>query len=55
MKSNLRGLKFGGLLADLFDVFGYGAVDLYDEQELLPDVEFTKTVLDEGVFIYGSK
>ncbi len=54
VKSNPRGLKFGGLLADLFDIFGYGTVDLYDEQELLPGTNFTETVLREGVLIYGT-
>jgi len=40
--SPLDGLTFFGTLANLFDVYGYGNVDLYDFREIIPGTDFKK-------------
>ncbi len=51
--TNLKGFGFTAILADLFDIFGYGNVDLYTWDEVNDDVDLALEIDKTGVMIYG--
>ncbi len=53
--SDLQGLDFIAILSDLFDIFGYGNVDLYAWYELDEDTELYKDIVRTGVKIYDAE
>lgn len=47
-----RGFDFGAILAALFEVLGYGNVDLYAEYELIEDSSLMMNIRKTGVLLY---
>lgn len=47
------GLDFISILSDLFDVFGYGTVDLYAKRELSRNAIVRSAIAEHGVKLYG--
>lgn len=52
IQTDRRGFDFGAILADLFEVFGYGNVDLYAEYELDENSDLMADIRKTGVLLY---